>query len=90
MLNPIDSFFQYFVKRTFSICCFFSKKNALHKDKGQMLFYIMFNFHNLPLVQGINDHGLKFDYPRSNLFSKGVDKVLQKISLHILQKILYL
>lgn len=62
---------------------FFSKKNALHKDKEQILFYIMFKFYNLLLFKN-NNHGLKFDYPRANLFSKGVDKVLQKISLHIL------
>jgi hypothetical protein len=41
MLNPIDSFFQYFVKHVFSIRCFFSKKDALDSMNLQMLFFIM-------------------------------------------------
>lgn len=61
MLNPIDSFFQYFVKRTFSICCFFSKKNALHKDNGKCCFIsclVPISF----LAEKNSDRGLKFDY----------------------------
>lgn len=42
MLNPIDSFFQYYVKRTFNVLYFFSKKNALHNGNRQMLLFIMF------------------------------------------------
>ncbi len=41
MLNPIDSFFQYYVKRMFNVLYFLSKKNALPNADGQILFFIM-------------------------------------------------
>lgn len=72
MLNPIDSFFQYFVKRVFSML-FLSKKNALHNVNWRMLFYIMFSSYTLPDMKK-NNRGLRFDYQRANLFSKGIER----------------
>ena len=41
MLNSIDSFFQYLLNDCLSSFVFFSKKNALHNVKIEMLFFIM-------------------------------------------------
>lgn len=38
MLNPIDSFFQYFVKRMFSISCFSAKRMPYIETIGKCCF----------------------------------------------------
>jgi len=47
---------------------FFSKKNALHNDNGQMLFFIMSAGWISLGIEYFNGHGLKFAYHRTDLF----------------------
>jgi hypothetical protein len=58
--------------------------------KGKCCFISCLVFITFPVFKKINNRGLKFDYPRTNLFLKGTDRSSSENILHILQKILYL
>ncbi len=53
MLNPIDSFFQYFVKRMFSISCFSAKRMPYMETIGECCFISCLAFVNFLVFKKI-------------------------------------